>query len=128
MIKAVAVAIIKNNKVLIAQRPDNKKFPLLWEFPGGKLEKNETLSQCAIRELKEELDIDIKLNNLLDCNKLLEESNSIKMYLFTATTENKKPKLLSHKNIIWVNSEEISNFKFSPIFFPFIKTIKDILK
>ena len=60
--KNVACGIIKyNNKILISQRSENQKeFPLYWEFTGGKFEENENVCECITREVKEELNIDIK--------------------------------------------------------------------
>ena len=57
----VAVALIDvDGRVLIAKRPEGKKLAGLWEFPGGKVEPGERPEQALIRELKEELDIDVK--------------------------------------------------------------------
>lgn len=57
----VAVALIDaDNRVLIAQRPEGKALAGLWEFPGGKLEPGERPEESLIRELKEELGIDVK--------------------------------------------------------------------
>ena len=57
----VAAALIDaDGRVLICQRPAGKQLAGLWEFPGGKVEPGETPEECIIRELKEELDIDVK--------------------------------------------------------------------
>ncbi len=55
----VAVAVIKNSngKILLSKRPDHVHQGGLWEFPGGKVESNESVQQALVRELKEELDI-----------------------------------------------------------------------
>ena len=54
----VSAAVIKNgDKVLLCQRPKGKRHELLWEFPGGKIEPNETEEDCVIREIQEELDV-----------------------------------------------------------------------
>lgn len=55
----VAVGILFNGKdeVLMCQRPEHKSYPLKWEFPGGKVEENETSEQALRRELHEELGI-----------------------------------------------------------------------
>ena len=53
--------IIKNNKVLVCQRKSGSYYGLKWEFPGGKKETGETIEESLIRELKEELDIDIQI-------------------------------------------------------------------
>ena len=58
LIHVAAAVIIQDGKVLMASRPENKP-PAGWEFPGGKVEQGETLSEALIRELKEELALDI---------------------------------------------------------------------
>ena len=65
-LEVTAAIIRQNGKVLICQRPVEKNCGLLWEFPGGKIEANETSEQALIREIKEELDIDIEVNELID--------------------------------------------------------------
>jgi 8-oxo-dGTP diphosphatase len=56
----VAVGILRQNgRILICQRRKGGRYELKWEFPGGKLEKGETVEQCLRRELREELDVEI---------------------------------------------------------------------
>ena len=58
----VTCAIIHyKEKILVTQRSNTMKLPLKWEFPGGKLEKNESEVECIKREIKEELNIEIEL-------------------------------------------------------------------
>ena len=62
----VAVCILKKNKkILFTKRPSKKYFGDYWEFPGGKLEKNETFEEAIKRELFEELGIRIKIQEVL---------------------------------------------------------------
>ena len=56
--------INKDNEVLIGLRPRNAKFSNYWEFPGGKVEKNEHPEQTIIREIKEEIDINLSKDEL----------------------------------------------------------------
>ncbi|MEE1555155.1 MAG: (deoxy)nucleoside triphosphate pyrophosphohydrolase, partial [Alphaproteobacteria bacterium] len=58
LVSAAALVDIEG-RVLVQKRPEGKSMAGLWEFPGGKVEGDETLEQCLIRELKEELDIDV---------------------------------------------------------------------
>ena len=58
MVSAIALVDV-DNKVLIAQRPKNKFMQGFWEYPEGKLEVNELPDECIIREVKEELGVDI---------------------------------------------------------------------
>ncbi len=62
----IAVGVIwKNNKVLITKRKSSGLLGGLWEFPGGKVEKNESLVECVKREILEELDIEVKVLNYI---------------------------------------------------------------
>jgi 8-oxo-dGTP diphosphatase len=61
LLLVAAVALVDpDGRVLIAQRPEGKAMAGLWEFPGGKVEEAETPEDCLIRELKEELGIEVK--------------------------------------------------------------------
>ena len=63
----VACGIIeKDGRYLIVKRGQTSKCALKWEFPGGKIEKGETLEECMTRELKEELDIEVEVHQRLD--------------------------------------------------------------
>tara|TARA_B110000208_G_C11724279_1_gene413928 strand:- start:305 stop:748 length:444 start_codon:yes stop_codon:yes gene_type:complete len=58
--------IIFNNKILISQRSEKKKeYPLYWEFTGGKFEESESVDQCIVREIKEELNLNVEFNKVL---------------------------------------------------------------
>ena len=65
MVTVTCAIIKKDGKVLVVKRGPTMKLPLKWEFPGGKIEHNESPEQCIIREISEELQIHIKLANPL---------------------------------------------------------------
>ena len=59
MMEVTAAVIWRGDKFLICQRPREKYCGLLWEFPGGKLEPGETLEECVVREVQEEVGLTI---------------------------------------------------------------------
>jgi 8-oxo-dGTP diphosphatase len=59
LLVAAAALVDVDGRVLVQQRPEGKAMAGLWEFPGGKVEEGESLEQSLIRELREELDIDV---------------------------------------------------------------------
>ena len=60
-IKVVAGVIIKENKILIARRKKGKSLEFMWEYPGGKVEENESEKECLKRELLEEFSIETEI-------------------------------------------------------------------
>lgn len=69
MLNVTCAIILFQNKILVTQRSESMKLPLKWEFPGGKLETGESEKDCIIREIKEELNLNIfpykKLSNFI---------------------------------------------------------------
>lgn len=61
MLTVVCAIIYVGNKILVTQRSQKMKLPLKWEFPGGKLENDESEIECIKREIKEELNIEIRI-------------------------------------------------------------------
>lgn len=85
MIKRVAAAIIeKNGKILIAQRKLGSSLGGKWEFPGGKLESEETPEQCLRRELKEELGIEAIIGPFFCASMFKYKHMSIKLLVYKA--------------------------------------------
>jgi 8-oxo-dGTP diphosphatase len=61
IINVACAIIVIENKILVTQRSEKMKLPLKWEFPGGKLEENESEINCIKREIKEEINIEIEV-------------------------------------------------------------------
>lgn len=114
MIEVVAGIIYKDNKFLIAQRNFKKTQGGLWEFPGGKVEKNETYETALIREIKEEFDAEIQVTEYVGENIHHYPEKDIKLIFYKAKLLSKDIKLLEHENYKWITKDEKSNFEFSP--------------
>lgn len=107
----VSAAIIKDgDKILLCQRPKGKRHELLWEFPGGKIEPNETEEDCIIREIQEELDV--TLGNLKRLTTI--QADDVSITYFEATIISGELKMIEHNDIKWVNKKEIINFNLCP--------------
>lgn len=115
MINVVA-AIIKNEsgKILIAKRNLKKSQGGLWEFPGGKIEKDETREEAIIREIKEELTIDIKVDKYLAEKVFNYPDKDINLIAMECTQIGGNVKLTEHEDCKWVTSDELTNFEFAP--------------
>lgn len=111
--KQVTAAIIrKDDKILICQRAADDECGKLWEFPGGKLEDGETLEQCIIREIREELELDIKVLGIFTESVYRFENKEILFTVFNAVIMGGVMKLNVHNTAEWVTIKEMSNYKF----------------
>lgn len=91
-------------RVLMAFRPPDKKKPLMWEYPGGKVEAGESLPQALSRELKEELDIDTVIGERI-AKTLFFWKENIELYLFAVESFTGDPKPLVATELGWFHPE-----------------------
>lgn len=113
MIEVVAGVIYKNNKFLIAQRNLKKDQGGMWEFPGGKVERNESYKSALIREIKEELNANIEVNEYLGESIHHYPEKDIKLIFYKVKLLSEKVELLEHENCQWITKEEKDKFEFA---------------
>ena len=117
LLNVVGAILIHNEKILLVKRSNNLKvMPNKYEFPGGKVEAGETLQEALIRELKEELSIDINLKNIIEFPKNSLETDKLILTVFIV--QNWKNKLTLNPEI---NSEIL------PVKFSELKYIEELL-
>jgi 8-oxo-dGTP diphosphatase len=111
----VTCAVIRNeeDEILIVQRGEKTDHPFKWEFPGGKVKKGETEEECIIREIREELSIDIVI-----CRRLADVEHDyghkkIKLIPFVCDTLADLPFLTEHAAFRWVDAGELVKIDFS---------------
>lgn len=114
MINVVAAIIIDNNKIFIAERNKNKSQGGLWEFPGGKIESGETKEQALIREIKEELDMDIIVKEEFTNIVYNYPDKTINLTALICQKTSNNYKLLEHESFAWVTLDELNNYEFAP--------------
>ena len=113
MIEVVAGVIYKEDKFLIAQRNLKKAQGGLWEFPGGKVEKNETHEEALKREIKEEFNADIRVDKYIGENVHHYPEKDIKLVFYKATLLSEKLDLLEHEDYRWITKDDKDNFEFA---------------
>lgn len=115
MINVVA-AVIKNEegKILIAQRNLKKSQGGLWEFPGGKIEPNESREAAIIREIKEELTIDINVENYIGEKIFNYPDKDVNLIALWCKIVNGNIRLLEHEDAKWIDISELDTFEFAP--------------
>jgi 8-oxo-dGTP diphosphatase len=126
----VAVALMdSDNRILIAQRPEGKQLAGLWEFPGGKLDPNERPEQALIRELREELGIEVKdscLAPLTFASYAYEEFHLL-MPLYVCRRWEGVVRPLEGQALKWVQARDLRHYPMPPADEPLIPALIDLL-
>ena len=120
----VAGAIIKDGKVFAAQRGDHGETRFKWEFPGGKIEPNETPQEALAREFREELKIEVKVHELI--TSIVDEYPTQILHIDTYRCEliSGEPTLTEHLAKAWSTKDELDKLDFSKADAPTLAKIK----
>ncbi len=113
MTNVVAAIIKKDNHFLIVKRNRKKHLGLKWEFPGGKVQENETFEEALIREIKEELNIKISLQDKIAKEKYKDEKIDIVLHYFLCTQEDGTIELNEHEDLAWVEKKDFDKYNFA---------------
>ena len=124
-----AVALIDaNNRILMAQRPAGKAMAGLWEFPGGKVEANELPEAALIRELKEELGIEVLQEDLQQSffvsHTYEQENFHLLMLLYICHKWQNTPQANEGQNLAWYELQEIPNLPMPAADIPLVEWLK----
>jgi len=111
----VGAAVVTNGKgeVLIAQRRNEDMLGGLWEFPGGKQEAGETIQQCIVRELKEELGIHIETGEFLVTVKHAYSHFTMEMHTYLAQIKSGRPRPIECQNFQWLKVSDLRKVPYS---------------
>jgi 8-oxo-dGTP diphosphatase len=122
-IYVVGAVIIKDNKVLCAQRGNSKTLPYKWEFPGGKIEKGETEKKALEREIEEEMKCTIEVGDQVEHTVYEYDFGVVHLTTFYCTLLDGIPVLTEHTSIKWLPKEELSTLDWAPADIPAINKL-----
>jgi 8-oxo-dGTP diphosphatase len=120
MIKVVCAIIEKGNQFLACRRSLKKSQAGLWEFPGGKIHDNETPQQALSREIKEELGIELIINEKIGNSVHTYDHGSIDLVAFKCVIKSGKPNPTEHEEIRWVTDLEAQSLTWAPADIPLL--------
>lgn len=130
VVLVAAVALVDvDGRVLLAQRPEGKSMAGLWEFPGGKIEAGETPEAALIREMKEELGIDIQSACLAPFTFASHayETFHLLMPLYLCRRWQGTPRSLEGQALKWVRPREMGDYPVPPADVSLIAMLRDYL-
>lgn len=115
--------IMQDGKVFCAQRNINGSLPLLWEFPGGKIEKNESKEESLAREIKEELNCTIKVGDEVEHTVYKYDFGVVHLTTFYCELIQGQPELLEHADSKWLNPSDLFTLEWAPADIPAIEKV-----
>ena len=111
-IEVAAGIVFRRGKLLITKRFDDAHLGGLWEFPGGKREPEETFEQCLVRELREELGIEVSVGTLVE--ELTHEypEKTVHLKFFACEWRAHEPRPIGCAEVVWIDVSELKNYDF----------------
>ena len=125
----VSIALINDNdEILLSKRPENKFLPGFWEFPGGKVEIGEAPKDALIREIKEELNIDIndKCIAPLSFSEFDYKEFQLLLLLYVCRRWEGEPMPMESNELSWVKPNMLRQFKMPPADDSLIYCLQDL--
>ena len=112
-IQVVAAIIIRNNEVFATQRGYGE-WKGWWEFPGGKIEEGECPQEALKREIREELDAEIAVGELLDTVEWDYPTFHLTMHCYVCSLESENIRLNEHESATWLNRTTLDSVQWLP--------------
>ena len=130
LIIVASVALINSdNQILIAQRPKKKHLSGLWEFPGAKVEKNESPENALIREIKEELNVDINQKCIapITFSEFKYKKFNLLLLLYVCRRWDGDPESMENNPIKWIEANKLREYNMPPADNSLIYCLQDLL-
>jgi 8-oxo-dGTP diphosphatase len=113
-IRVVAAMVERDGRYLITQRRPTAVLPLLWEFPGGRVEQGESDRDALRRELRERLGADARVGQLISFVSHPYDHYTVELYLYECKLESETLQALAVNDFRWVLSGEFDSYEFTP--------------
>ena len=126
-VKVVAAIIIHENKIFATQRGYGE-FKDGWEFPGGKIEPGETSKEALVREIKEELDIEIEVKDFLETVEYDYPDFHLSMACFFCSIRSGEMVLKEHEAAKWLTVETLDSVDWLPADKGLVEGIREYMK
>jgi 8-oxo-dGTP diphosphatase len=109
----VAAVVGRDDRLLLCQRPDGEHLPLLWEFPGGKIDGDEAPREALRRELAEELGVRSDVGEQVADVTHAYPEKTVRIRFFLAVVHD-APRAIVHRDVRWIPIDELGNYEVPP--------------
>ncbi len=114
VIRVVAAVVERDGRYLITQRREGAVLPMLWEFPGGRVESGEADADALRREMRERLDVDVEVGSLISFVSHAYARYTVELFLYECRVIGGRMRARAVADYRWVPSDEFERFEFTP--------------
>jgi len=114
-IRVVAALVERGGRYLITQRRENAVLPLLWDFPGGRVEEGESDEAALAREVDERLGVTVEVGQLISFVNHRYEKYAVDLYLYECKLLSDQLHCRAVRDYAWVTSKEMESYSFTPV-------------
>ena len=124
-VEVVGAALVRDGRVLASRRTEPPRLAGLWEFPGGKVEPGESDEQALVRELQEELRVEVEVGERLGGDLLIGQTAVLRVYLCRLVSG--EPALVDHDAHRWLSAGELHEVDWIPVDLPLVEQLRALL-
>lgn len=125
MLVVAAAIVIDNKRLLIAQREEGSNMEFKWEFPGGKLEQDETPEEGLIREIKEELDMVIEPVDIFKVVRHRHNEKDILLLAYICRLIEGEGRAVECNDFKWISFDELGQYEYTPADVAIVEKLKE---
>jgi 8-oxo-dGTP diphosphatase len=114
-IRVVAAVISRDDQYLITQRRPTAALPLLWEFPGGRVEEGESDGAALAREIRHRLDVGVEVGERIAFTHHPYQHYAVDFFLYGCRIVEGEPRVRAVNAFKWVRSHEFDDHQFTPV-------------
>jgi len=126
-IDVVGAVLVRDNTVLAAQRGPTMALAGLWEFPGGKIEADETPQEALARELHEELLCTATIGDHVETTSYTYDFGTVTLTTYFATLEDGEPRATEHAELRWIPVADLRSVDWAPADVPAVERVIQVL-
>lgn len=120
-----AGVVIRGDKILVAKRNEGTHLEGLWEFPGGKLEPNESPQECLAREFQEELGVEVEVGSILEVVYHRYPEKNVLLLFFSCKLLHGEPEPVDVAELAWIPKADLLALDWVPADIPFVRRLSE---